>query len=176
MLSGFKTFANRTEVRFETGVTAIVGPNGSGKTNIVDAFRWVLGEVQARDLRGSKMDEVIYAGGSRRSAASTAEVALLVDNQEGRLPVDFREVEIRRRLDRNGQSEYFLNGSRVRRRDVLELLSATGLAVDGYGIVAQADIDYVVSCTPEQRRGLVEEAAGIRGIKAKRSEALERLR
>src|SRR5438067_4001577 len=131
-LSGFKTFARPTEILFDDGVVAIVGPNGSGKSNIVDSFKWVLGESQARDLRGKRMEEVIYAGGERRARASAAEVTIVIDNSEGVLPVDYSEVAIRRRLERNGQSDYFLNGSRVRRRDLIELLASTGLAVDGY--------------------------------------------
>jgi chromosome segregation protein len=174
-LAGFKTFARPTEIRFEAGVTAIVGPNGSGKTNIVDAFKWVLGESQARDLRGKRMDEVIYAGGERRGRASVAEVTIVIDNTDGRLPVDYSEVGIRRRLDRGGQSDYFLNGSRVRRRDLLDLLASTGLTTDSYAIVDQRDIESIISSTPDQRRALIEEAAQVRGVKAKRTEAAVRL-
>ena len=175
-LAGFKTFAARTEVRFEPGLTAIVGPNGSGKSNIVDAFRWVLGETQARDLRGRRMEEVIYAGGARRPRAAVAEVTLQIDNVDRALPVDYAEVAIRRQVDRSGQSDYFLNGGRVRRRDVLDLLGSTGLTVDSYSIVQQSDIEAIVTCSPEQRRVLVEEAAQVRTVKARRSEATERLR
>ena len=174
-LHGFKTFARPTEIAFEGGVTAVVGPNGSGKTNVVDAFRWVLGEGQARDLRGRRMEDVIYAGGDRRARASSAEVTLVVDNSDRRLPVDYAEVSIRRRVDRSGQSDYFLNGSRVRRRDVLDLLGSTGLTTDSYAIVTQSDIESIVSCSPEQRRVLIEEAAQVRGVKARRSEAATRL-
>ena len=140
-LAGFKTFAQKTEIRFEGGVTAIVGPNGSGKTNILDAFKWVLGESSAKDLRGKRMDEVVYAGGQRRPRAAHAEVEIVIDNADGRLPVDYEEVAIRRRVDRSGQSDYFLNGSRVRRRDLLELLASTGLTTDSYAIVTQRDIE-----------------------------------
>ena len=117
-LLGFKTFARATEIRFEGGVTGIVGPNGSGKTNIVDAVKWVLGSGQAKDIRGRKMEEVIFAGGERRSRASFAEVSVVFDNTAGRLPVDYHEVSITRRVERDGESDYFLNGSRVRRRDL----------------------------------------------------------
>ena len=117
-LVGFKTFARQTEIAFDPGVTAIVGPNGSGKSNTVDAFKWVLGETQARDLRGKKMEEVIYTGGERRPRATSAEVTIVIENSDHRLPVDYEEVAIRRRVDRTGQSDYFLNGSRVRRRDL----------------------------------------------------------
>ena len=175
-LSGFKTFARQTEIGFEGGVTAIVGPNGSGKSNTVDAFKWVLGETQARDLRGKKMEEVIYAGGERRPRAAVAEVTVLIDNSDRRLPVDYAEVAIRRRVDRSGQSDYFLNGSRVRRRDLMELLASTGLTTDSYAIVDQRDIEGLISAGPEQRRLLIEEAAQVRAVKAKRSEAAGRLR
>jgi chromosome segregation protein len=174
-LLGFKTFARATEIRFEGGVTAIVGPNGSGKTNIVDSIKWVLGSGQARDLRGKKMEEVIYAGGERRSRAAFAEVTLVFDNTAGRLPVDYHEVAIRRRVERDGESDYFLNGTRVRRRDLLHLLSSTGLTVDSYAIIDQHDIESIVVCSPAERRQLLEEAAQVRGVKARRQEAAQRL-
>ena len=174
-LSGFKTFARRTEIRFEGGMVAIVGPNGSGKSNIVDAFKWVLGETQARDLRGRTMEEVIYAGGERSPRASQAEVALVLDNRDGRLPVDYEEVELKRRVERGGSSDYFLNGSRVRRRDLLHLLASTGLTTDSYSIVNQGDIEAIVTASPEQRRQLLEEAAQVRGVKQQRSEAAAKL-
>ena len=173
LLAGFKTFARQTEITFDPGVTAIVGPNGSGKSNVVDAFKWVLGETQARDLRGRRMEEVNYAGGERRPRASAAEVTVVIDNSERRLPVDYEEVAIRRRVDRSGQSDYFLNRSRVRRRDLVELLASTGLTTDSYAIVDQRDIEAIIVCTPEQRRLLIEEAAQVRGVKAKRTEAAE---
>ena len=174
-LSGFKTFARRTEIRFDGGMVAIVGPNGSGKSNIVDAFKWVLGETQAKDIRGRTMEEVIYAGGERTPRASQAEVALLLDNRDGRLPVDYEEVEIKRRVERGGSSDYFLNGSRVRRRDLLQLLASTGLTTDSYSIINQGDIELIVTSSPEQRRQLVEEAAQVRGVKQQRSEAAAKL-
>ncbi|OLC15602.1 MAG: hypothetical protein AUH32_02985 [Actinobacteria bacterium 13_1_40CM_66_12] len=174
-LLGFKTFARQTEIRFEGGVTAIVGPNGSGKTNIVDSIKWVLGSGQARDLRGKKMEEVIYAGGERRSRAAYAEVTMVFDNTAGRLPVDYHEVAIKRRIERDGESDYFLNGSRVRRRDLIHLLASTGLTVDSYAIIDQRDIETIVVCTPAERRALLEEAAQVRGVKARRQEAAQRL-
>ena len=174
-LSGFKTFARRTEIRFDGGMVAIVGPNGAGKSNIVDAFKWVLGETQAKDIRGRTMEEVIYAGGERTPRASQAEVALLLDNRDGRLPVDYEEVEIKRRVERGGSSDYFLNGSRVRRRDLLHLLASTGLTTDSYSIINQGDIESIVTASPEQRRQLVEEAAQVRGVKQQRSEAAARM-
>jgi chromosome segregation protein len=174
-LLGFKTFARQTEIRFEGGVTAIVGPNGSGKTNIVDSIKWVLGSGQARDLRGKKMEEVIYAGGERRSRASYAEVTMVFDNTAGRLPVDYHEVAIKRRIERGGESDYYLNGTRVRRRDLIHILASTGLTVDSYAIIDQRDIESIVVCSPAERRALLEEAAQVRGVKARRQEAAQRL-
>ena len=174
-LLGFKTFARQTEIQFDGGVTAIVGPNGSGKTNIVDSVKWVLGSGQAKDLRGKKMEEVIYAGGERRSRASYAEVTLVFDNTAGRLPVDYHEVAIKRRIERDSESEYFLNGARVRRRDLLHLLSSTGLTVDSYAIIDQHDIEHIVVCSPAERRQLLEEAAQVRGVKQRRHEAVQKL-
>ena len=172
---GFKTFARQTEIQFDGGVTAIVGPNGSGKTNIVDSIKWVLGSGQARDLRGKKMEEVIYAGGERRSRASFAEVTMVFDNSAGRLPIDYHEVAIKRRVERDGESDYFLNGTRVRRRDLIHLLASTGLTVDSYAIIDQHDIEHIVVCTPAERRQLLEEAAQVRGVKARRQEAGQKL-
>ena len=174
-LLGFKTFARQTEITFDGGVTAIVGPNGSGKTNIVDSVKWVLGSGQARDLRGKKMEEVIYAGGERRARAAFAEVTMVFDNTAGRLPVDYHEVAIKRRIERDSESDYFLNGTRVRRRDLLHILSSTGLTVDSYAIIDQHDIEHIVVCTPAERRQLLEEAAQVRGVKQRRSEAVQKL-
>src|SRR5256886_999541 len=174
-LLGFKTFARQTEIQFDGGVTAIVGPNGSGKTNIVDAVKWVLGSGQARDIRGRKMEEVIYAGGERRSRASFAEVTMVFDNSAGRLPVDYHEVAIKRRVERDGESDYFLTGTRVRRRDLIHLLASTGLTVDSYAIIDQHDIEHIVVCSPAERRQLLEEGAQVRGVKARRQEAVQKL-
>jgi len=174
-LLGFKTFARQTEIHFDGGVTAIVGPNGSGKTNIVDSIKWVLGSGQARDIRGKKMEEVIYAGGERRSRASFAEVTMVFDNSQGRLPVDYQQVAIKRRVERDGESDYFLNGTRIRRRDLIHLLSSTGLTVDSYAIIDQHDIEHIVVCTPGERRQLLEEAAQVRGVKQRRHEAVQKL-
>src|ERR1700730_3062977 len=150
VISGFKTFARRSEVRLESGITAIVGPNGSGKSNLVDAIRWALGETNARELRGARMDEVIYSGGAGRAPMGVAQVELVLDNQDGRLPVDDVEVSISRRVTRNGDSEYRLNGARVRLRDLERLLNATGLTQSGYSVVAQNDVDGVIEATPAQ--------------------------
>ncbi len=172
---GFKTFARQTEILFDGGVTAIVGPNGSGKTNIVDSVKWVLGSGQARDLRGRKMEEVIYAGGERRPRASYAEVTMLFDNSTRRLPLDYHEVAIKRRIERDGESDYYLNGARVRRRDLIHILASTGLTVDSYAIIDQHDIEHIVVCSPAERRQLLEEGAQVRGVKARRQEAALKL-
>ena len=137
VISGFKTFASRAEVTLDRGITAIVGPNGSGKSNLVDALRWALGETNARELRGQRMDEVVYAGGGKRPRLNVAEVELVIDNEEGRLPVADPEVAVSRRVVRGASdTEYRLNGERVRLRDLERLLGATGLTQNGYAVVA----------------------------------------
>ncbi|HET9847969.1 MAG TPA: chromosome segregation protein SMC [Candidatus Dormibacteraeota bacterium] len=174
-LQGFKTFARRTELPFSQGITAIVGPNGSGKSNLVDAIRWALGERNARGLRGQRMEDVIYAGGPGKSAVGMAEVTLVVDNADQRLNVEFSELEVARRLFRSGESEYLVNGSRARLKDIDALLASTGLRQDGYAVVAQNDIDFVIQAAPQLRRELIEEAAGVRRLRDQRQEALNRL-
>ena len=174
-LQGFKTFARRTELPFGPGITAIVGPNGSGKSNLVDAIRWALGERNARGLRGHRMEDVIYSGGPGKSAVGMAEVTLVVDNADQRLNVEFTELEVARRLFRSGESEYLINGSRARLKDIDALLASTGLRQDGYAVVAQNDIDFVIQAAPALRRELIEEAAGVRRLRDQRQEALNRL-
>src|SRR5579864_9310256 len=175
-ISGFKTFASRAEIGFDRGITAIVGPNGSGKSNLVDALRWALGETNARELRGQRMDEVVYAGGGKRSRMGVAEVHLVIDNDEGRLPVADPEVQLSRRVVRGAaDTEYRLNGERARLRDVESLLGATGLTQNGYAVVAQNDIDAIIEATPTQRRSLVEQAAGVRAWRAACEEAVRRV-
>lgn len=174
-LHGYKTFASRTEFVFNSGITAIVGPNGSGKSNLADAIRWVLGEQNYALLRGKRTEDMIYAGSERRAQAGMAQVTLVFDNSEGWLPLDFAEVSITRRAYRSGENEYFLNGSRVRLKEITELLAASGLAGRTYAIVGQGLIDLALSLRPEERRALIEEAAGISLYRAKREEALRRL-
>jgi chromosome segregation protein len=175
VITGFKTFAKRSEVRLEPGITAIVGPNGSGKSNLVDAVRWALGETNARELRGARMDEVIYSGGSTRARMGFAEVELILDNEDGRLPVDDIEVSVSRRVVRHGDSDFRLNGDRVRLRDIERILGTTGLTQSGYAVVAQNDIDAIIGATPAQRRALVEQAAGVRSLRAACEDALGRV-
>ena len=175
VISGFKTFARRSEVGLEPGITAIVGPNGSGKSNLVDAIRWALGETNARELRGARMDEVIYSGGNGRARMGFAEVELILDNEDGRLPVDDIEVSVSRRVVRHGDSDFRLNGDRVRLRDIERVLGTTGLTQSGYAVVAQNDIDAIIEATPAQRRALVEQAAGVRSLRAACEDALGRV-
>ena len=175
VLSGFKTFAHRTEIRFEPGITGVVGPNGSGKSNLVDAVRWALGETNARELRGSRLDEMIFAGGQGRDRMGVAEVELILDNEDGQLPVDDAEVAISRRVVRGGDIEYRVNGERARLRDVERLLGGTGLTQHGYAVVAQHDIEAIIEATPRQRRSLVEQAAGVRPLRVACDDALRRL-
>ncbi|HEV3230682.1 MAG TPA: AAA family ATPase, partial [Candidatus Dormibacteraeota bacterium] len=175
-IQGFKTFARRTELLFEPGVTAVVGPNGSGKSNLVDAIRWVLGERSARELRGAKMEEVIYSGGARRPASGMAEVRLVIDNADGRLPVPYTEVEVVRRGYRSGESDYWLNGARCRLKDLELLFASTGLTQQGYAVVAQDDVDFIIQTSATERRAMLEEAAGVRGLRGQRQEAMAKLR
>lgn len=160
-LRGFKSFAQPTTFQFEPGVTAIVGPNGSGKSNVVDALAWVMGEQGAKTLRGGKMEDVIFAGTSTRGPLGRAEVRLTIDNSDGALPIEYAEVTISRTLFRNGSSEYAINGEGCRLLDVQELLSDSGLGREMHVIVGQGQLDAVLRATPEDRRGFIEEAAGI---------------
>ncbi len=174
-IQGFKTFARKTELVFGRGVTGIVGPNGSGKSNLVDAVRWALGEKSARGLRGQRMEDVIFAGGPGRAPMGMTEVSLLIDNADGRVPLEFSEIEVTRRMYRSGESDYFVNGGRARLRDIESLLAHTGLTQDGYAIVAQNDIEYVIQAPPAVRRSILEEAAGVRVVRIQHTEARQRL-
>ncbi len=175
VLSGFKTFAHRTEIRFEPGITAVVGPNGSGKSNLVDAVRWALGETNARELRGARLDEMIFAGGAGRDRMGVAEVELILDNEDGALPVEDAEVALSRRVVRGGEVEYRINGDRARLRDLERILGGTGLTQHGYAVVAQHDIEAIIEATPRQRRSLVEQAAGVRPLRVACDDARRRL-
>jgi len=160
-LKGFKSFAQPTTFAFERGVTAVVGPNGSGKSNVVDALAWVMGEQGAKTLRGGKLEDVIFAGTSTKGPLGRAEVQLTIDNTDGALPIDYTEVTISRTLFRNGGSEYAINGEPCRLLDVQELLSDSGLGREMHVIVGQGQLDGILKATPEERRGFIEEAAGI---------------
>ncbi|SDK44253.1 chromosome segregation protein SMC [Natronincola ferrireducens] len=174
-LHGFKSFANKIEMSFEKGVTAVVGPNGSGKSNISDAIRWVLGEQSVKSLRGSKMEDVIFSGTSNRKALGMAEVSLTLDNSSQMLPIDYEEVTITRRMYRSGESEYYLNKSNCRLKDIRELLMDTGIGKDGYSIIGQGKIDEILSSKSEDRRQLFEEAVGIVKYKHRKQEATKKI-
>lgn len=173
---GFKSFAESTVVNFEPSITCIVGPNGSGKSNIVDAIRWVLGEQSAKSLRGAKMEDIIFAGTDQRKQMQIAEVHLVLDNSDGVLPIEYREVSIGRRVSRNGGSDYLINGNPCRLKDVEELIMDTGIGKEAYSIVGQGKIDLILSSKPTDRRELFEEAAGITKYKIKKEEASRRLK
>ncbi|WP_110588749.1 chromosome segregation protein SMC [Microbacterium suaedae] len=174
-LKGFKSFAQPTTFVLEPGVTAIVGPNGSGKSNVVDALAWVMGEQGAKSLRGGKMEDVIFAGTATRGPLGRAEVQLTIDNADGALPIEYSEVSIRRTLFRTGQSEYAINGESCRLLDVQELLSDSGLGREMHVIVGQGRLDTVLRATPEERRGFIEEAAGILKHRRRKEKTLRKL-
>ena len=174
-IRGFKSFASSTTLRLEPGITAVVGPNGSGKSNVVDALTWVMGEQGAKNLRGGSMADVIFAGAGSRPALGRAEVALTIDNTDGALPIDYTEVTIARTLFRGGGSEYQINGTAVRLLDVAELLSDTGLGRQMHSVVGQGRLDAVLSATPEDRRGFIEEAAGVLKHRRRKERALRKL-
>lgn len=174
-LQGFKTFAGKHEFVFPAGVTAIVGPNGSGKSNIADAIRWVLGEQSFSLLRAKRTEELIFSGSESRPRAGLASVALTLDNSDGWLPIEFSEITISRQATRDGQNKYYLNNSRVRLRDINELLGQSGLARRTYAFIGQGLVDQALSLRPEERRELFEEAAGIGVYQAKREETLRKL-
>jgi chromosome segregation protein len=174
-LKGFKSFAQPTTFAFEPGVTCVVGPNGSGKSNVVDALAWVMGEQGAKTLRGGKMDDVIFAGTSTRGPLGRAEVTLTIDNSDGALPIEYSEVTISRTLFRNGGSEYAINGSACRLLDVQELLSDSGLGREMHVIVGQGQLDAVLHASPEDRRGFIEEAAGILKHRRRKEKTLRKL-
>jgi chromosome segregation protein len=174
-LKGFKSFAQSTTFAFEPGVTCVVGPNGSGKSNVVDALAWVMGEQGVKTLRGGKMEDVIFAGTSTRGPLGRAEVTLSIDNSDGALPIEYAEVTISRTLFRNGASEYAINGRTVRLLDVQELLSDSGLGREMHVIVGQGQLDAVLRASPEDRRGFIEEAAGILKHRRRKEKTVRKL-
>jgi chromosome segregation protein len=174
-LKGFKSFASATTLRLEPGITAVVGPNGSGKSNVVDAIAWVLGEQGAKSLRGGKMEDVIFAGTAGRPPLGRAEVTLTIDNSDGALPIEYTEVSITRRMYRSGESEYEINGDKVRLLDVQELLSDSGIGREMHVIVGQGQLDAVLSGRPEDRRAFIEEAAGVLKHRKRKEKALRKL-
>ena len=174
-IHGFKSFANKINFQFHNGITGIVGPNGSGKSNVADAVRWVLGEQKTKQLRSSKMEDVIFAGTENRKPMGYAYVAITFDNSDHKLNIDYNEVTVSRRLFRSGESEYMINGTQVRLKDVNELFYDTGIGKEGYSIIGQGQIDRILSGKPEERRELFDEAAGIVKFKRRKNDALKKL-
>ncbi len=174
-LQGFKSFADKTTLEFKPGITVVMGPNGSGKSNISDAVRWVLGEQSIKTLRGSKLEDVIFAGTQARKSVSYAEVDITMDNQDGKLPVDYSEVTVTRRVYRSGESEFFINKNQCRLKDIIELFMDTGIGRDGYSIIGQGRIDEILSTKSEDRRHIFEEAAGIVKYRTRKEEAEKKL-
>ena len=174
-LKGFKSFASATTLRFEPGITCVVGPNGSGKSNVLDALRWVMGTQGAKDLRGGKMEDVIFAGTSGRAPLGRAEVTLTIDNADGALPIEYSEVSITRRMFRDGASEYEINGSSCRLLDIQELLSDSGIGREMHVIVGQGQLAQILESKPEERRAFIEEAAGVLKHRKRKEKALRKL-
>ena len=175
-LKGFKSFADRAHMTFEPGLTVIVGPNGSGKSNISDAILWVLGEQSAKHLRGQAMEDVIFSGSSARKPVGVAEVTLVLDNSDHMLPVDFNEVAVTRRMYRSGESEYLINSSPCRLMDIQDILHDSGLGKDTHSIISQGKLDAILQSRPEERRSLIEEAAGISKHKRRKERALKKIK
>ena len=174
-VQGFKSFAQKINFEFHNGITGIVGPNGSGKSNVGDAVRWVLGEQSAKQLRGGNMQDVIFSGTETRKPLSFASVAITLDNSDHKLPVDFNEVTVTRRLYRSGESEYLINGSACRLKDINEMFYDTGIGKEGYSIIGQGQIDKILSGKPEERRELFDEAAGIVKFKRRKNTTIKKL-
>ena len=175
-MQGFKSFADPVTIELNEGITCIIGPNGSGKSNISDALRWVLGEQSSKQLRGSKMQDVIFAGTATRKPKGMAEVTLVIDNSTGILPLEYSEVAVTRRMFRSGESEYLINGSQCRLRDIRELFMDTGIGVEGYSIIGQGKIADIVSTKPENRRQIFEESAGVVLYKSRKADAESKLK
>ena len=174
-VQGFKSFAQKINFEFHNGITGIVGPNGSGKSNVADAVRWVLGEQSAKQLRGGNMQDVIFSGTELRKPLSFASVAITLDNSDHKLPVEYGEVTVTRRLYRSGESEYLLNGSTCRLKDIVEMFYDTGIGKEGYSIIGQGQIDKILSGKPEDRRELFDEAAGIVKFKRRKNMTMKKL-
>ena len=174
-LRGFKSFADKEILKFEPGISVIIGPNGSGKSNIVDALLWVLGEQSSRSLRGGSMEDVVFSGSSSRSQLGVAEGVVVLDNSDSYLPLDFSEVTIGRRIYRSGENEYFLNNMRCRLTDIQELISDAGIGLKKHTIIGQGQIESIVSSTPEDKRLLIEEVAGILKFKRRKDKAIKKL-
>jgi chromosome segregation protein len=184
-ISGFKSFANRTVLDFapegklpegvSRGITAIVGPNGSGKSNVADAIRWTIGEQSSKNLRGKKSEDVIFAGTAKRSKIGTASVTLFFENHDHRIPLEYDEVSITRKLHRSGESEFLINGAKVRLLDIADLLAKAGIGKDSYSVVTQGMSDAALNATPADRRSMFEDAAGVKQYQIQKERALRKL-
>ena len=174
-VQGFKSFAHKMVFEFHNGITGIVGPNGSGKSNVADAVRWVLGEQRAKQLRGGSMQDVIFSGTESRKPLSYASVAITLDNSDHKLPVQFDEIKVTRKLYRSGDSEYLINGSPCRLKDINEMFYDTGIGKEGYSIIGQGQIEKILNGKPEERRELFDEAAGIVKFKRRKNLSLKKL-
>lgn len=174
-LNGFKSFVNKTKIELDSGITCIVGPNGTGKSNIVDAVRWVLGEQSAKSLRGDKMEDVIFSGSKDKKPLGRAEVSITLNNNDNKFPLDYSEITVTRRIYKSGESQYLINNIPCRLRDVQELFMDTGIGRETFAIIGQGKVDWVINSTPENRRPLFEEAAGVTKYKYRKKEALRKL-
>ena len=174
-MQGFKSFADKTILEFMPGLTVVIGPNGSGKSNVVDCIKWVLGEQSMKTLRTGKSSDIIFAGTQNRKSLGYAEASLVFDNSDGKLPIEYTEVTITRKIYRSGETGYFINKVPCRLKDVLELFMDTGIGKDGYSIIGQGKIDDILSTKSEDRRNVFEEAAGIVKYKARKEESEKKL-
>ena len=174
-LQGFKSFADKTVLEFMPGITTVIGPNGSGKSNISDSIRWVLGEQSMKSLRGAKSEDIIFAGTQSRKSLGFAEASIVIDNSDGKLPIEYSEVTVTRRIYRSGESGYYINKTPCRLKDVLELFMDTGIGKDGYSIIGQGKIDEILSNKSEDRRAIFEEAAGIVKYRTRKNDSEKKL-
>ncbi len=172
---GFKSFADKTVLEFMPGITTVIGPNGSGKSNISDCIRWILGEQSIKSLRGQKSEDIIFAGTQNRKSLGYAEGSIVIDNTDGKLPIEYSEVTVTRRIYRSGETGYFINKTPCRLKDVTELFMDTGIGKDGYSIIGQGKIDDILSNKSEDRRHIFEEAAGIVKYRARKNESEKKL-
>lgn len=175
IINGFKSFADKTQINFQDGITAVVGPNGSGKSNVIEAIRWVLGEQSAKNLRGEKMQDVIFAGTSNRAPLNRAEVEIIFDNKDRYLPINEDEIVIARRIYRNGDSEFLVNGKQVRLKDITSLMMDTGLGRESFSIISQGRVESIFNSKPEERRIIIEEVAGVLKYKKEKQKAQQEL-
>ena len=172
---GFKSFADKTVLEFMPGITTVIGPNGSGKSNISDCIRWILGEQSMKSLRGQKSEDIIFAGTQNRKSLGYAEGSIVIDNTDGKLPIEYNEVIVTRRIYRSGETGYFINKTPCRLKDILELFMDTGIGKDGYSIIGQGKIDEILSNKSEDRRHIFEEAAGIVKYRVRKNESEKKL-